>query len=55
MTNQPGAADRALLARLQDLLAQTPERVYVAPPLTRRELAAVVALLERWMESKEDR
>lgn len=54
MTNQPGAADRALLARLQDLLAQTPERVYVAAPLTRRELAALVALLERWMEGGED-
>lgn len=46
----PGAKDRALLARLRDLLAQTPEGLYVSPPLTRRELAALVALLERWME-----
>lgn len=50
MTPEPGAKDRALLARLRDLLAQTPEGLYVSPPLTRRELAALVALLERWME-----
>ena len=43
----PVFTETLLLARLRELLARTPDRAYVAPPLTRKELAALVELLER--------
>ena len=45
--DDPGKAEALLLLRLRELLARPPDRAYVAPPLTRKELAALVEVLAR--------